>query len=66
MDPNERGGSLKLETVDEIIALRVSDLVQEEALPNKVTVLLGKPEQTPGIQDGYCPYQIKGARSEKV
>jgi hypothetical protein len=55
MDPNERGGSLKLETVDEIIALRVSDLVQEEA-----------PEQTPGIQDGYCPYQIKGARSEKV
>jgi hypothetical protein len=57
---------LKLETVGEIIAIRILELVQEEGPPIEVTVLLGKPEQTPGFPDYYCPYQIKGAGSEKV
>jgi hypothetical protein len=52
---------MKLESVGEVIASRKLTLTQEEGPPSEVLVLLGKPQQSPGFDDYYCPYQITGA-----
>jgi hypothetical protein len=57
---------MKLDSVGEIIAMRILELVQTEGPPSVVTVLLGKPQRLPNFPDYYCPYQIKGAGSEKI
>jgi hypothetical protein len=57
---------MKLDDVGEIIAARKLSLVADGGPASEVLALLGKPMQTPGHSDYYCPYQIKGAGDEKV
>jgi hypothetical protein len=57
---------MKLESVGEVIASRKLTLSQPEGAPSEVLVLLGKPQQTPGFDDFYCPYQITGAGLNRV
>jgi uncharacterized protein DUF6968 len=57
---------MKLDDVGEIIAVRKLSLLRDGGAPSEILALLGKPKQTPGFQDYYCPYQIKGAGSEGV
>ena len=57
---------MNLDDVGETIAVRRLTLVQDEASSSDVEVLLGKPKQLPDHRDFYCPYQIKGAGSQKV
>jgi hypothetical protein len=40
--------------------------LHDDGPPSDVLVLLGKPKRSPGYQDYYCPYQVKGAGTEKV
>jgi hypothetical protein len=58
--------SMKLEDVGEVIATRTLMLPQDEGRATEIFVLLGKPQQLPDHPDYYCPYQIKGAGSEKI
>ena len=55
---------MKLEDVGEIIAVR--NLFFEGETENKISVIIGKPQEYPGTSDYYCPVQIKGIGSEKV
>jgi hypothetical protein len=32
----------------------------------KVTLLIGKPRKTPGQQEYYCPYQIRGMGTDRI
>jgi hypothetical protein len=57
---------MKLDDVGETIAMRKLTLLLDDGPPSEVLVLLGKPKQSPGYPDYYCPYQIKGAGDEKV
>jgi hypothetical protein len=57
---------MKLEGVGEVIASRRLTLAQQEGPPSEVLVLLGKPQQSPGFDDFYCPYQITGAGLNRV
>lgn len=57
---------MKLENVDEVIASRKLTLSEQGGPPSEVLVLLGKPQQTPGFDDFYCPYQIEGAGLSRV
>jgi hypothetical protein len=57
---------MKLNDVGEIIAVRRLSLLNDEGTPSEVRALLGKPTQSPGYSDYYCPYQIIGAGSETV
>lgn len=57
---------MKLDNVGDVIATRTLTLLRGHGAPATVLVLLGKPKQLPGHEDYYCPYQIKGAGSEKV
>lgn len=57
---------MKLESIGETIAARNLSLISNDGPPSEVLVLLGKPMQTPGHDDFYCPYQIKGVGAEKV
>jgi hypothetical protein len=57
---------LHLDSVGEIVAERKLTLLHDGKPFSEVLVFLGKPKQTPGLPDFYCPYQFKGAGSEKV
>ena len=57
---------MKLESVDEPIAIRTLTLIRDDSATSEVLVLLGKPRQLPDHEDYYCSYQIKGAGDEKV
>jgi hypothetical protein len=57
---------MKLESIGEVIASRRLTLVQQEGPPSEVFVLLGKPQQTPGFDDYYCPCQITGAGFDRL
>lgn len=57
---------MKLDDVGEIIAVRKLSLLSDDGPASEVSALLGKPTQTPGHSDYYCPYQIKGTGSETV
>jgi hypothetical protein len=57
---------MKLDDVGETIAMRKLSLLRDDGPPSEVLALLGKPKQSPGYPDYYCPYQIKGAGSETV
>jgi Domain of unknown function (DUF6968) len=57
---------MSLESIGELIAVRTLDLVRDQGPPSDVVVSLGKPQQMPGHPDYFCPYQIRGAGSEKV
>jgi hypothetical protein len=57
---------MKLENVGEIIAERKLTQLHDDGPPTELVVLLGKPKQTPGYEDYYCPYQINGAGDRKV
>lgn len=57
---------LQLENVGEIIAERKLTLMRDGRPFSEVLVLLGRPKQLPDHPDFYCPYQFKGAGSEKV
>jgi len=57
---------MKLESLGETIATRTLSLLCDDGPPSEVLALLGKPTQTPGYDDFYCPYQIKGVGTEKV
>jgi hypothetical protein len=57
---------MKLENIGEVIASRKLTLAQEGEPSSEVLVLLGKPQQTPGYDDFYCPYQITGAGLNRV
>ena len=57
---------MQLDGVGEVIAARTLKLQNDEGASSEVSVLLGKPQPTPDQRDYYCPYQIKGAGSEKV
>jgi hypothetical protein len=53
---------MKLASLNNVIATRTLTVLSEPG--SAVEVLLGKPE--PDAKDFYCPYQIKGAGTEKV
>ena len=57
---------MHLNSVGEVIAVRTLKLQGEQGTPSDVTVLIGKPQKTPGFDEYYCPYQIRGAGSEKI
>jgi hypothetical protein len=57
---------VELESVGEVIATRTLKLVQDQGAASEVLVLVGKPQRLPDHTDFYCPYQIKGAGSDKV
>ena len=57
---------MNLDDIGEIIAVRRLNLLRDDGPPSEVLALLGKPTQLPDHCDYYCPYQIKGAGSEKV
>ena len=57
---------MRIDSLGEVIATRSLTLLENQAPPTEVLVSLGKPQPTPGHSDYYCPYQIKGAGSEKV
>jgi hypothetical protein len=57
---------MKLDSVGEIVASRKLTLVRENEPKESIEVLMGKPQQTPGHDDYYCPYQIKGMGRNKV
>jgi hypothetical protein len=57
---------VKLESVGEVIAARTLKLLTNQGTLSEVFVLVGKPERLPDHPDYYCPYQIKGAGSDKV
>ena len=56
---------MHLDSVGEVIAIRTLKLENEQGESSEVSVLIGKPQKTPGSTDYYCPYQIKGAGPEK-
>lgn len=58
---------MKLDDVGEIIATRSLSMLHDDRTSSEVLVVLGKPQPLPGLEtDYYCPYQIRGAGSEKV
>lgn len=57
---------MRLDTVGEVIATRGLLLQRGRESPAEVLVLLGKPQKLPDHTDYFCPYQIRGAGSERV
>jgi hypothetical protein len=57
---------MKLGTVGEVIATRELTIAEDNSPSAEVVVLLGKPQKLPDFADYYCPYQIKGAGTQKV
>jgi hypothetical protein len=57
---------MKLKDVGEVIAERTLTLLGEDGPPLAVLVLLGKPQKLPDHSDYFCPYQIKGAGTQRV
>ena len=57
---------MKLVEVGEIIAVRKLTLAPEEDPGREGLALLGEPKQLLDRDDFYFPYQIKGARDERV
>lgn len=57
---------MKLDEVGEIIAVRKLTLAPEEDPGREGLALLGEPKQLLDRDDFYFPYQIKGARDERV
>ena len=57
---------MRLDSIGELIATRSLTLIQDGGQASDVVILLGKPQQLPDHTDYYCPYQVKGAGSEKV
>lgn len=53
---------LKLKDVGEVVASR--DFTLDKT--GKVTVLIGRPQQSPSTDDWYCPYQKLGIGPNKV
>lgn len=53
---------MQLKNVGEVIAMRELTLDKDD----RVTVLIGKPQQMPGSDDWYCPHQKLGIESNRV
>jgi hypothetical protein len=51
---------MKLDTVDEVIAMRELTMADDNTPSAAIAVLLGKPQRLPDSPGYYCPYQIKG------
>lgn len=58
--------ALILDNVGEVVASRSLMLLKDHAATSEVLVLLGKPEKLPDHTDYFCPYQIRGAGSERI
>ena len=56
---------MKVESPGEIIAERKFTLLRNNK-QETVTVLLGKPQNTPNHSDFYCLYPIKGSDFDKI
>jgi hypothetical protein len=57
---------LHFDSVGEVIAVRTLKLQDDLGTPSEVSVLIGKPQKTPGFDEYYCPYQVKGTDTEKI
>jgi hypothetical protein len=64
--PENKELYVHLDSVGEVIAVRTLKLQDEQGTPSEVSVLIGKPQKTPGFDEYYCPYQVKGAGPEKI
>lgn len=57
---------MQVHSIGEVIATRALTQQRGKGPTSDVLVLLGKPQKLPDHTDYFCPYQIKGAGSERV